>query len=172
MTWQKRMGINDAGEPVERWLRAVIVAGALMMAAGALLPWIEAVTISGLQYQDGIDLFAGRVVIILAVATLATAIAGIPLELAFVLAGSAGVMEAAWLMGNLPAFTQPPGPDFDLTPASGFGVAVLGTALATLSGLVHAVGRRTPGAPPRPAAAPPPPPTKPRLTRTGERERT
>ena len=157
------MGINDAGEPVERWLRAVIVVGAVMMAAGAFLPWIDAVTIGGLQYQDGIDLLAGRVVIILAVATLASAIAGIPMELAFVLAGSAGVMEAAWVMGNLPAFTQPPGPDFDSHPQRGFGVAVPGTALATLSGFTRALtrrkGERTAA---RPSPPPPPSTAKPR----------
>jgi hypothetical protein len=139
-TWD--LALIRSSDRAEQWLRGAAAAGALIMGAGAFGAWMETITIAGAQSQTGIEFFAGKAVLVLAFATGANAIFQIPLELAFVLAGAAGVIEFAWLIGNFEAFSQPPMPDLGITPAIGFGVSLLGTAMAALAGLAQILRRR------------------------------
>ena len=136
MAWQDEIALMSAGDPVERWLRTAVACGAGLMIFGALSPWVDLVTFGGPRSQLGIEFFAGKLVLVLAVGLLAIAIFNVPLLMSFVVGGSAGVVELAWLIGNFAAFRQPPMPDLGMQPALGFGIAIFGTALATLSGFI------------------------------------
>ena len=160
MPWLDRGTLLDVEDPVERWLRVVAGVGAIVMIIGSLLPWISKDLFAAGLHEGGFGMFEGKAVLVLGFLTLVASVFRIPLEVVFVLAGTAGVVELAWLIGNFADFVgEPPITDFRISPASGFGVAMLGTSLATLSGFARVVSRRREPASQAPArAAPPPPP--------------
>jgi hypothetical protein len=136
------IALTQVKDPVERLLRVAALFGGATMAMGALLRWIETTTFAGPIYQSGLRSFAGKVVLVIGLATIALVLFRIPLELAFVVGGAAGVVQLAWLIGNFEAFSRAPIPDYDVTPAIGFGISLLGTALATLAGFAQLLRRR------------------------------